>query len=921
MRVYHITEKINELAGGTSTHIARLAAATVEAGQCPVEIVTFDLRRLGKMIKTPDNVKMTIFEPSRPYMYGWSRKFSSYIRETAADRESVFHVHNMWRLPMVEACKQAARNKRPSFVSPHGALNPVALSAKPLRKRFFWWLIERKRLKNSTVLRATSIQEAQYLRELIPGAPIAIVPPGTDLPELPESKPENNQKTALFLSRIIPNKGPLLLLKAWSIIRPENWRLVIAGSDEVGHLADLRRAVRQYGLEDSVSFIGPTFQDKKWRPYLEADLFILPTLSENFGIAIAEALASGLPVITTHGAPWEKLISHDCGWWVEIGAEPLIKAMREAFEADGEELRQMGRRGRELVEKNYTWPSVARQMIEAYKWAEGGGDPPECIILKDKKVSYPIMDKRPDIEDRPAEEPAAIRVLAKHWEDGYPGYHLLEGQVRIKVSAWRRLHQITDAYILPPKSVNKVLTYSLDIGLIQTLRKIQSRRGERIRNLKYVSFGFGRVTSDNTGGEYQTGDAVSFIAPFHPPCVDNICLHTSLVRRLENIPDALDDQDALFEGEQLIQDWPWSRIAGWCEFSGREPDHEILDKTFNRITPVLFSETVMKKLRRLPAPARQGRRLEKAQAPVPGKKSAALFGFGHYAKNVILPRIGKYLDVVAIHEIDPTQVGRKKYKAQIRTSPWPKDDESYDVYLIAGFNHTHGKLAIEALSRGAVAMVEKPLTTSFEDLDQVVELAGANSGRIFTAFQRRYTPLNQFIKQDLKINESTPVSCRCIAYEIPMPKNHWYQWPNSKGRVLSNGCHWIDHFLFLNSFAKPENIEGRKLKNGDCVVLIDLENGASFSMTITDHGTSRLGVRDHVQFTVGERTAFMTDSHRYQSENHERIIRKTSINKMEPYNVMYNEIGRRIMEELPGDSVRSMEVSTRTALIADQQVE
>jgi glycosyltransferase involved in cell wall biosynthesis len=380
MHVYHITEKINELAGGTSILIARLAAATAEVGDCPVEIVAFDLKRLGRMLKTPGNVKMTIFEQRWPYLYGRSRKFADYVKEAAADRESIFHVHNMWRMPMVEACKYAARYNRPSFVSPHGALNLVALSTKPLRKKFFWWLIERGRLKNSTVLCATSMQEAKYIEELVPGVPIAMVPPGTDLPELPESKPENNPKTALFLSRITPNKGLLILLKAWSIIRPRNWRLIIAGSDELGHLAVCQKAVRQYELEDSITFIGPAFQDRKWRPYLEADLFILPTLTENFGIAIAEALASGLPVITTRGAPWKELIDRRCGWWVEIGIDPLLSAMREAFELDSKELGEMGLRGRALIEEKYTWQACATEMIKLYEWSMGGGQKPCSIV-------------------------------------------------------------------------------------------------------------------------------------------------------------------------------------------------------------------------------------------------------------------------------------------------------------------------------------------------------------------------------------------------------------------------------------------------------------------------------------------------------------------------------------------------------------
>ncbi|HUT53020.1 MAG TPA: glycosyltransferase [bacterium] len=384
MRILQITEKINELAGGTSVHICKLAGATADMNAGPVEIVAFKWtkRHKGGLVETPPNVQLHLFEPKRPYLYGHSREFGNYLKQAAADETAIFHVHNMWRLPLVAACERAYKNGRPCVVSPHGALNPWALTVKSLRKKVMWRLIEKSRLQNATVVHATSMLEADYLASLIHGVPIAMIPPGTDLPKLPAQRPVNERKTALFLSRIAPNKGLLLLLKAWSIIRPKDWKLVVAGSNEGGHQEECQRAARQYGLDDSISFIGSVFQGKKWGPYLSADLFILPTLSENFGIAIAEALASAVPVITTKGAPWKELLTHQCGWWIDIGVEPLVAATREAFKLDLAELRAMGQRGRALIEKKYTWPGIARETVKVYEWAASGGDRPACIVYE-----------------------------------------------------------------------------------------------------------------------------------------------------------------------------------------------------------------------------------------------------------------------------------------------------------------------------------------------------------------------------------------------------------------------------------------------------------------------------------------------------------------------------------------------------------
>ena len=118
----------------------------------------------------------------------------------------------------------------------------------------------------------------------------------------------------------------------------------------------------------------------KWELFRQAALFVLPTFSENFGVSIAEALACGVPVITTKGAPWAELRSHRCGWWVDIGAAPLAGALREAVAASDEERREMGRRGQRLVEQRYAWPPIAADMRSVYHWVLGTGTKPACVL-------------------------------------------------------------------------------------------------------------------------------------------------------------------------------------------------------------------------------------------------------------------------------------------------------------------------------------------------------------------------------------------------------------------------------------------------------------------------------------------------------------------------------------------------------------
>jgi glycosyltransferase involved in cell wall biosynthesis len=119
--------------------------------------------------------------------------------------------------------------------------------------------------------------------------------------------------------------------------------------------------------------------DAKWGLYGTADVFVLPTLSENFGMVVAEALGSGVPVITTRAAPWSLLTERGCGWWVDVGVEPLADAIRKAAAIGDEERRAMGARGRRLVEERFGWPAIAGRMASVYRWLAGLSAEPECV--------------------------------------------------------------------------------------------------------------------------------------------------------------------------------------------------------------------------------------------------------------------------------------------------------------------------------------------------------------------------------------------------------------------------------------------------------------------------------------------------------------------------------------------------------------
>ncbi len=182
-----------------------------------------------------------------------------------------------------------------------------------------------------------------------------------------------------------PKKGVMELVEALRLCDSalETWEVelvyTVNGDFEREYESNVKARVKELGFEDNFIFTGALDDTEKWNAYARSDLFVLPTYSENFGIAIAEALFAELPVITTKGAPWAGLEKNQCGWWIDIGIEPLAKALDMAMSLDDATRREMGARGREWMKRDFDWNAIGRKMKAAYEWLLNGGDKPEWV--------------------------------------------------------------------------------------------------------------------------------------------------------------------------------------------------------------------------------------------------------------------------------------------------------------------------------------------------------------------------------------------------------------------------------------------------------------------------------------------------------------------------------------------------------------
>lgn len=386
MKVVQVLAGIEVERGGPSYSVPRLNAAVRAAG---VDSVLLAGLASGKATPPTDDT-VQVFPRIFDALPG-ARKLELCpgIARRLDDQSNpidIIHSHGLWRMPNIDAARAARRRGVPMVVSPRGMLSGEALRISPLGKRLFAALGQRRALEGTTCFHATSEAEHDDIRRLGLKAPIAVIPNGVDLPAVPQlgwsraagSSPE--QRTALFLGRIHPIKGIETLVEAWCRVAPTfpQWRLRIVGPGEPHHIADLKDLIAAR-VAPRIFMEGALAGEAKLRAFAQADLFVQPSISENFGLTVAESLASRRPVIVTKGAPWAGVVEHQCGWWIDTGQEALAECLSEALATPMYELDAMGARGAAWVSDAFAWEGIGRQMAEVYRWSVGRSPLPDCV--------------------------------------------------------------------------------------------------------------------------------------------------------------------------------------------------------------------------------------------------------------------------------------------------------------------------------------------------------------------------------------------------------------------------------------------------------------------------------------------------------------------------------------------------------------
>jgi glycosyltransferase involved in cell wall biosynthesis len=352
MKVLHVTNSIDKSTGGPARSVPQTCVELAKL-DVTIELIT---QESSDMVKLAERSHLTVRFCSiwGLFLYG--------SRISAKDIDLI-HLQHIWNPYIQVMAFWAYQKKIPYIITPRGMLEPWIMARNPWKKKIALFIYQKKAIQRAAHIHATAEMEATNIKNLGFNNPISIIPNGIDLSDIKGIKENYGNRKMVFLSRIHPKKGIEILLEAWRNCDTKGWILEIAGNGDATYIANLSQSAHDL---NNVHFVGAIYEEAKWNFLRSADVMVLPTYSENFGIVVAEALAVGVPVITTKETPWEDLEIHFCGWWIDLSVANLENTLVKAFKTPTKLLETMGKNGRKLIDEKYNIKVIGKNIVELY---------------------------------------------------------------------------------------------------------------------------------------------------------------------------------------------------------------------------------------------------------------------------------------------------------------------------------------------------------------------------------------------------------------------------------------------------------------------------------------------------------------------------------------------------------------------------
>lgn len=377
--------------GGPVQSIRRRNKVLADFG-CQVVIYTTDANGVGDLevpLGRPvevDALPVTYFprwwlgRVRKPFSLFFSPALGRALRQLHPGDFDLMSVHATFCDPGRQAAAAARRTGTPYICYTHGNFEPWAFHHKYWKKKAYWEVLERSILQGAAGIVVCNAAEAEQLRRLGIRTPIRRLPWGVELPR-PEETPSRHRLEelfpplasrpfVLFLSRLHPKKGLDLLIPAFGRLASAfpDWLLVLAGPNERGYREHLEKMVRELNLENRVIFTGLVTGEAKAALLTHAELFVLPSYSEGFPMAVAEALGYGRPLVITSTCYMPEVAEGGAGLEVPADKEHLHRALHDMM-GDDSFRRRCSTQAREVARKHFSWEAVAEQSLEFYREA------------------------------------------------------------------------------------------------------------------------------------------------------------------------------------------------------------------------------------------------------------------------------------------------------------------------------------------------------------------------------------------------------------------------------------------------------------------------------------------------------------------------------------------------------------------------
>ena len=377
MRVLHVMGWLDPVMGGTTFALAGIAEAQQAAG---LEVTVAFTHRVDADMEVAEHLRgcgvaVHPIGPVRGPLLGHSE--INPVLRSLIPRMDVVHTHTVWEQIQHRACREAQDKGVPYLISPHGMLDPWSLSQRRWKKRLYlMWRLQRN-IDEARAIHCTTTMERDLLMPLLRRTEAVVEPLGVHLREfevLPESgrfraaHPEIGVRPiVLFLSRIHYKKGLDLLIPAFAQAKTNEAVLVIAGPDADGYRKSLDEMIASYGIESRVVFTGMLHGTERIEAFVDAEIMVLPSYQENFGIVVVEALASGTPVIISDQVNiWKDIAPAGVGSVVPTRVDALVEQL-DRWLHDSTLRESAADRARPFVWETYDWNKIGKRWIDRYR--------------------------------------------------------------------------------------------------------------------------------------------------------------------------------------------------------------------------------------------------------------------------------------------------------------------------------------------------------------------------------------------------------------------------------------------------------------------------------------------------------------------------------------------------------------------------